>query len=58
MRELFGNVLILQVGVPYTFTNVILTELTKKSMNYDCIEEVLGCIGGFDNLLDKQFVDW
>ena len=46
MRELVGNVLILQVGVPSAVTNVILAELTKKSLNYDCIEEVLGCIGG------------
>ena len=57
MRELVGNVLILQVGVPSAVTNVILAELTKKSLNYDCIEEVLGCIGGFDNLLNEQFVD-
>ncbi|MDR2737434.1 MAG: 6-phosphofructokinase [Puniceicoccales bacterium] len=57
MAELSGNVLILQIGRPSAITNVILAGLIRKSLNYDCIGEIYGCIGGIQSLMNEQFVD-
>jgi 6-phosphofructokinase 1 len=57
MKELVGNVLILQMGRPSAVTNVLLATLVKKALNYDCIEEIYGGRGGLQNLASEQFVD-
>ncbi|MDR1890993.1 MAG: 6-phosphofructokinase [Puniceicoccales bacterium] len=57
MEELQGNVLILQIGRPTVVTNVILAALIKKALNFNCVEEIYGCIGGISKLLNEQFVD-
>ncbi|MDR1433425.1 MAG: 6-phosphofructokinase [Puniceicoccales bacterium] len=57
MKELSGNVLILQMGRPAAVTNVILAALIRRALNYDCIGEVYGCVGGLQNLLSGQLID-
>jgi 6-phosphofructokinase 1 len=57
MEELVGNVLILQMGKPASVTNVLLAALVKKALNYDCIEEIYGCLGSLQNLASEQFID-
>jgi 6-phosphofructokinase 1 len=57
MRELIGNVLLLQIGKPTVITNVILSALIKKSLNYPCVEEIYGCAGGMRSFLSGQFID-
>ena len=56
MRELVGNVLIMQIGRPSVMSNVVLAELVKKFLNYECIEEIYGCLNGEQGLLTKQFL--
>jgi 6-phosphofructokinase 1 len=57
MIELSGNVLILQMGTPSAVTNVILAALIRGSLNYGCIEEIYGCVGGIQSLLNEQLLD-
>ncbi|MDR2776739.1 MAG: 6-phosphofructokinase [Puniceicoccales bacterium] len=57
MEELQGSVLILQIGKPTAVTNVILAALIKRALNFDCVEEIYGCMGGISKLLSEQFVD-
>ncbi|MDR1401488.1 MAG: 6-phosphofructokinase [Puniceicoccales bacterium] len=57
MEELSGNVLILQMGKASAITNAILGALVKKALNYDCIGEIYGCVGGIQGLLSGQFID-
>ncbi|MDR1595972.1 MAG: 6-phosphofructokinase [Puniceicoccales bacterium] len=57
MKELGGNVLILQMGKASAVTNVVLAALIKKALNYDCIGEIYGCAGGVQGLLNNQLVD-
>lgn len=57
MSELVGNVLMLQMGKPSAVTNAILAALIKKSLNYGNIEEVYGCFGGLNSILNEQFID-
>jgi 6-phosphofructokinase 1 len=57
MKEFSGNVLILQMGKASAVTNVILGALIKKALNYDCIGEIYGCMGGVQSLLSGQFID-
>ncbi|MDR1413998.1 MAG: 6-phosphofructokinase [Puniceicoccales bacterium] len=57
MKELSGNVLILQMGKASAVTNVLLGALIRKALNYDCVEEIYGCLGGLQNLLSGQFID-
>lgn len=47
----------MQIGKPTAVTNVILAALIKKALNFDCVEEIYGCIGGISRLLNEQFVD-
>lgn len=57
MSELVGNVLMLQMGIPSAVTNAILAALIKKSLNYSNVEEVYGCFGGLNSILNEQFID-
>ncbi|MDR2778967.1 MAG: 6-phosphofructokinase [Puniceicoccales bacterium] len=57
MEELQGSILILQIGKPTVVTNVILAALIKRALNFGCVEEIYGCIGGISKLLNEQFVD-
>jgi 6-phosphofructokinase 1 len=57
MRELVGNVLLLQMGTPSVVTNVLLSALVKRALNYDCVDEIYGCVGGYRGILGEQFVD-
>jgi 6-phosphofructokinase 1 len=57
MEELRGSILILQIGKPTAVTNVVLAALIKRALNFDCVEEIYGCVGGISKLLNEQFVD-
>lgn len=57
MVEVGKNVLIMQLGETSVTMNVGLNALIKSVLNYDEIEDVLGCIDGMYGLLNGEFVD-
>ena len=57
MSKLSGNVLIMQLGGPSAVINVGLNALINAVLNYDEVEDVLGCPDGMCGLLNGEFVD-
>lgn len=56
-EELNGNVLVLQSGGPAAAANASLAGVITEALNHDCIEEIYGCLGGMEGLLNEDFID-
>lgn len=57
MTELSGNVLVMQFGGMSAVSNVGLNALINSVLNYDNVDDVLGCIDGMYGLLSGEFID-
>ncbi len=57
VKELSGNLLIIQSGVSSAVSNATLYGVLTESLNYEVIEEIYGIKHGFEGLLKGRFLD-